>query len=76
MTDHPLIAYRKERGISPSVFAAAAGITRQHLWRIETKMNVPSVALIRRLASATDQIVTGAMILETCLRADPPETTQ
>lgn len=50
---HPLLIWRRDRRMSLATLAAKAGITAASASRIEHRLQVPSPALIRKLARVT-----------------------
>lgn len=64
---HPLRAYRERHRLTMSAMAEAVGTTRQTIHRIENGQQEPSVALMRKLADATNNEVPAAEILAACL---------
>ena len=51
---HPLTIYRSTAGLTMSRMAAMSGTTRVSIFRIEKHRQWPSLALVRRLISASE----------------------
>ena len=54
MTTHPLTIYRSTAGLSMKAMAMLSGTTRVSIFRIEKGRQWPSLALVRRLISASE----------------------
>ncbi|MDN5850680.1 MAG: helix-turn-helix transcriptional regulator, partial [Nitrococcus sp.] len=61
--ENPIRVWRKHRGVSQAVLAAAAGITTAHVSQLEAGKRQPSVevlrALARKLAVDMDDLLAG-----------------
>ena len=66
-TPHPLRSYLEKHRLSMSAIAQAVGTSRQTIHRIENGQQEPSVALMRKLAEATNNEVPASEILAACL---------
>ncbi len=47
-----LVALREARGLTTNDFAEQIGTTVQHLWLLENKKNLPSMAMLLKIMNA------------------------
>src|SRR5689334_19686468 len=69
LASHAIVSIRRNRGFSREQSATRAGISREHLWAVETNQYAPSLCTVQKLARAFDIslarfVSTGAVLLE------------